>query len=134
MTGHLRWTIIVQLRIVRDCALTTRYNSPALTFGSFTRMRTAVRTRTRPELLKYPLNAGILITGADDRITSSPCKICWRKPAHFRSPFCGGSNGFFAGSYPHPCTEIKNARWAFFISGADDRIRTGDIWYHKPTL
>ena len=80
MTGHLRWTIIVQLRIVRDYALTTRYNSPALTFGSFTRMRTAVRTRTRPELLKYPLNAGILITGADDR------------------------------------------------------IRTGDIWYHKPTL
>lgn len=24
MTGHLRWTILVQLRIVRDCALTTR--------------------------------------------------------------------------------------------------------------
>ena len=42
------------------------------------------------------------------RCASSPCKICWRKPAYCRPPFCGGSNGFLAGSYPHPCAEIKN--------------------------
>lgn len=48
--------------------------------------------------------------------------------------FAAVRTAFFAGSHPHPYTEIKNARWALFISGADDRIRTGDIWYHKPTL
>ena len=78
------------------------------------------------------------ISGADNRIISL-CFITLQncacaQPAYFRPPFCGGSNGFFAGSHPHPFTEIKNARWALFISGADDRIRTGDIWYHKPTL
>ena len=35
--------------------------------------------------------------------------------------FAAVRTAFFAGSHPHPCTEIKNARWALFISGADDR-------------
>ena len=40
------------------------------------------------------------IFGAPCRIASPPCKICLRKPAYCRLPFCGGSNCFFAGSNP----------------------------------
>ena len=52
------------------------------------------------------------ISGADDRIISL-CFITLQncacaQPAYFRPPFCGGSNGSFAGSHPHPYTEIKN--------------------------
>ena len=60
----------------------------------------------------------LFISGANDRIISL-CFITLQncacaQPAYFRPPFCGGSNGSFAGSHPHPYTEIKNARWAMF--------------------
>ena len=34
---------------------------------------------------------------------------------------------------PEP-PKIKNPANAGFVNGADNRTRTGDIWYHKPTL
>ena len=64
-------------------------------------------------------NAGIFITGADNRIISL-CFITLQncacaQPAYFRPPFCGGSNGFFAGSNPYPCAKIKKRPLGAFL-------------------
>ena len=59
------------------------------------------------------------ISGADNRIISL-CFITLQncacaQPAYFRPPFCGGSNGCFAGSNPYPCTEIKKRPLGDFL-------------------
>ena len=94
-------------------------------------------------VIKNTPDGGIFITGADNRVPAlgnCPTSYCSRLRAH-HSLALGYADACLAYSYanrgsnPDPPRVIKNTPdGGIFITGADNRIRTGDTWYHKPVL